>query len=218
VAASPTVSGAVPSNPASPTPTPPCPGGRLATPQRPFAACLKAPSPGLVLGARRAVSPLAHGPARDEARLTSSPARGHGHGHREDPRESPGDAIADALDPAARRAAQLAPPPVFTDSLGVPPQMHIAAADLEASVPRARVSMEELLPQLVRRIAWAGDRRKGTVQLELGAGAHSGTVITVHADGGRVRVEIDGAGDLSALRSRIDARLAKSGLAVEGVA
>ena len=75
--------------------------------------------------------------------------------------------------------------------------------------------MEELLPQLVRRIAWAGDRRRGTVQLELGAGPHAGTTITVHAEEGRVRVELEGpAGEL---RERILARLARHGLDVECV-
>lgn len=76
--------------------------------------------------------------------------------------------------------------------------------------------MEELLPQLVRRIAWAGDGRRGSVQLELGAGRHEGTVVTVHADDGRVRVELDGA-HVDELRSRIKARLERRGLSVEGV-
>jgi hypothetical protein len=211
VASSSSVSCAVLSNPASTTPT--SRTGPVA-PQRPFAACLKT-SPRWVPGPRGVASPTAAAqPLREGPELTPSAAR-RGRGE-EDPRE-PDDAIGDALDPAARRAAQLAPPPVFADPAGVPVTASPAGGDPGASVPRARVSMEELLPQLVRRIAWAGDRRRGTVQLELGAGAHSGTVITVHAEGGRVRVEVDGAGDLSALRSRIDARLAKSGLAVEGV-
>ena len=83
---------------------------------------------------------------------------------------------------------------------------------------RAR-SLEELLPALVRRIAWAGDRHKGTVRLELGAGVHAGTTVTVHADGGRVRVELGGAEgpDLDGLRARIDARLRGHGFDVESV-
>jgi hypothetical protein len=93
------------------------------------------------------------------------------------------------------------------------------ATATEEVASRARVSIEELLPQLVRRIAWGGDRRKGTVQMELGAGPHAGTTVTVHADHGRVRVEVDSAGgrggDIEALRSRIDARLKRRGLEVE---
>ncbi|GAC1532303.1 MAG: hypothetical protein NVS3B10_27340 [Polyangiales bacterium] len=83
---------------------------------------------------------------------------------------------------------------------------------------RAR-SLEELLPALVRRIAWAGDRNKGTVQLELGAGSYAGTTVTVHADGGRVRVEIAGTEgpDLDRLRARLETRLRGHGLDVESV-
>ncbi len=76
--------------------------------------------------------------------------------------------------------------------------------------------MEDLLPQLVKRIAWAGDRRRGSVQLELGAGRHAGTVVTVHAVDGRVRVELDGEG-VDELRTRIRERLERHGLALDGV-
>ncbi len=116
----------------------------------------------------------------------------------------------DALDPSARHAAHLAPPVTTTP---------IEATWVVAhEVVRAR-SLEELLPALVRRIAWAGDRHRGTVRLELGAGVHAGTTVTVHADGGRVRVELGGAEgpDLDGLRARLDARLRGHGLDVESV-
>ncbi|MBX3230235.1 MAG: hypothetical protein KIT84_24615 [Labilithrix sp.] len=105
---------------------------------------------------------------------------------------------ADPLDPDTRRFAQLAPP-AFTPVAAAP----VAAADEIA--PRARVSMEELLPQLVKRIAWAGDRRRGSVQMELGAGPHAGTVVTVHADDGHVRIELHG-DDAGTLQRRLEAR------------
>ena len=112
--------------------------------------------------------------------------------------------------PAARQLAQLS---------SVPNHL-VASSELIAGqtevAPRTRVSMEELLPQLVKRIAWAGDRRRGSVQLELGAGRHAGTVITVHAEDGRVRVELEGS-SASELRSRIRARLERHGLTVDGV-
>jgi hypothetical protein len=108
----------------------------------------------------------------------------------------------DPLDPETRRCAQMAPP-AFVPVAAAPP------VDAEVA-PRARVSMEELLPQLVKRIAWAGDKRRGSVQMELGAGPHAGTVITVHADHGRVRVELAG-DDSGALRRQLEAR----GFAVE---
>ena len=117
----------------------------------------------------------------------------------------------DPLDPATRQAAQLAPP----SGVAAAPLDAVRPADAEIA-PRARVSMEELLPQLVKRIAWAGDRRRGSVQLELGAGRHAGTVVTVHAEDGRVRVELDG-GSADELRSKIRARLERQGLAVESV-
>ncbi len=121
----------------------------------------------------------------------------------------------DPLDPATRRAAQLAPPP-GTPAPTEAPLSLVARSPAEAIAPHARVSMEELLPQLVRRIAWAGDRTRGSVQLELGAGRHAGTTVTVHADHGRVRVEVEGAGG-GELRDRIDARLKARGLDVESV-
>jgi hypothetical protein len=115
----------------------------------------------------------------------------------------------DPLDPSARQAAQLAPISFVTAAPPVLPH--------EAEIaPRARVSMEDLLPQLVKRIAWAGDRRRGSVQLELGAGRHAGTIVTVHAADGRVRVELEG-GSADELRSRIRSRLERQGLTVESV-
>jgi hypothetical protein len=79
--------------------------------------------------------------------------------------------------------------------------------------------MEQLVPELVRRIAWSGDGRRGTVRLELGAGPHAGTTVTVHSDGGKVRVllEARGSSDTADLRDRIDRRLRARGLDVECV-
>ena len=116
----------------------------------------------------------------------------------------------DRLDPGLRHAASLAPPIV--------PLAATNATAAEAPL-RAR-SLEELLPALVRRIAWAGDRHCGSVRLELGAGAYAGTTVVVHADGGRVRVEISGSEgpELDRLRTRLDTRLRGHGLDVESIA
>jgi hypothetical protein len=118
----------------------------------------------------------------------------------------------DWLDPSARHAAQLAPP-------GLAPGGIPAFNGSTASEPLRARSLEELIPALVRRIAWAGDRNKGTVRLELGAGLYAGTTVTVHADGGRVRVEIGGSEgpELDRLRARLDTRLRGHGLDVESV-
>ena len=116
----------------------------------------------------------------------------------------------DLLDPGLRHAASLAPPVV--------PFAATSPAVAAAAPLRAR-SLEELLPALVRRIAWAGDRHSGSVRLELGAGAYAGTTVVVHADGGRVRVEISGSEgpELDRLRTRLDSRLRGHGLDVESV-
>ena len=119
--------------------------------------------------------------------------------------------IDDPLDPLTRQAAQLEPPPgaLGLQSTGVP-----AIAPSEVS---ARASLEELLPALVRRIAWSGDGRKGTMRLELGAGPLAGATLVIHSDEGRVRVELNApAGQDKALwRERISARLDARGIHVD---
>ena len=92
----------------------------------------------------------------------------------------------------------------------------VAATRHDGPARTQAVSLEELLPQLVRRIAWAGDRRKGSAALELGGGRYAGTTVVVHADDGRVRVEVDGP-EADALRARIAERLDRRGIAVQSV-
>ncbi len=57
------------------------------------------------------------------------------------------------------------------------------------------------------------------MRLGLGGGAYAGAVVTVRADGGRVRVEIGGSEgpELERLRARLDTRLRGHGLDVESV-
>jgi hypothetical protein len=82
---------------------------------------------------------------------------------------------------------------------------------------RTRATLEDLMPALVRRVAWSGNAQSGAVVLELGAGALAGARVLVQADGGRVRVELSGPPglDLTEWRERIGARLAARGLSVE---
>jgi hypothetical protein len=147
-------------------------------------------------------------PSGQGATVSTSTSDGadSGAGTRDDARDA-----CESLDPSVRHVAHLAPPP---GTLGGA----VEAASTPAEPVRAR-SLEELLPALVRRIAWAGDRHKGTVRLELGAGVYSGTTITVHADAGRVRVEIGGneGPALDRLRTRLATRLRGQGLDVESV-
>ena len=83
----------------------------------------------------------------------------------------------------------------------------------------ARTSLEDLLPALVRKVAWSGDGRKGTVRLELGAGGMAGAEVVVQSDGGRVTVQLRApAGvDAEAWRKRVEGRLTARGLQVDGV-
>ena len=120
-------------------------------------------------------------------------------------------AAGDPLDPVARQAAQLAPPLA---------SMTTGATELgDVPAAMARTSLEQLLPALVRRVAWSGDGRKGTVRLELGAGGMAGAEVVVESDEGRVRVQLRApvGVDAEAWRRRVEGRLMARGLQVDGV-
>jgi hypothetical protein len=119
----------------------------------------------------------------------------------------------DPLDPATRQSAQLAPP--FSESGGV----QAPAAAAPPVEVRARASLEEVLPAVVRRIAWSGDGRKGSLRLEFGAGALAGGTLVVHADDGRIRVQLSAppGADASAWKERIVSRLEERKLHVDEV-
>ena len=117
----------------------------------------------------------------------------------------------DDLDPVARQAAQLAPP----QTTMAPVEREAAAA----AQTNARVSLEELVPQLVKKIAWSGDAQRGTVRMELGAGDLAGGTLTVSAENGRVSVHVAAppGTDANEWKSRIANRLAARGIAVDTV-
>jgi hypothetical protein len=117
------------------------------------------------------------------------------------------------LDPAARQAAYLGPPPSLDRSVLPGP------VPAEVTARRASASLEELLPSLVRKVGWSGDGRKGTVRLELGAGALAGGTLLVHAEDGRVRVHLTApsGASLGEWKDRISERLAARGLTVDEV-
>lgn len=80
----------------------------------------------------------------------------------------------------------------------------------------ARVSLENVIDKLVRKIAWSGNGRAGTVRIELGAGALSGATLLVQADGPEVRVTLDlppGA-DAAGWRQRLSERFSARGLRI----
>jgi hypothetical protein len=82
-------------------------------------------------------------------------------------------------------------------------------------------TLQQLWPALVRRVAWEGDARRATLRLELGTGALRGVAVLLECDGDLVHVRLsapaDAGADLDAWRGRIAARLARAGLAVDGV-
>jgi hypothetical protein len=84
---------------------------------------------------------------------------------------------------------------------------------------RAAVSLEELLPTLVRRVAWSTDGKRGTARLEIGSGDLAGATLLVHADAGRVRVqlEVPAGADARSWRERIVRRLAAREIPVDEV-
>lgn len=127
----------------------------------------------------------------------------------------------DPVDPLRRHRAALqapetfAPPGVFSPSPGVAP----ANVPLAVDRVRAAVSLEDLLPALVRRIAWSGDAERGTVRLEIGAGELAGATLLVHADAGRVRVHlrVPPGVDAAAWQARIRQRLESRRIVAEAV-
>ncbi len=114
------------------------------------------------------------------------------------------------LDPFARQAAQLAPPGALAPS---------EETENVAAQTNARVSLEELVPQLVKKIAWSGDAQRGTVRMELGAGELAGSTLTVSADNGRVSVHVNAppGTDTHAWRERLTNRLESRGLAIDTI-
>lgn len=128
----------------------------------------------------------------------------------------------DPLDPLHRHRAALAAPDVLSSPspLAMPhPPAATLLAGAATSTARAATSLEDLVPGLVRRIAWSGDRHRGTVRLELGAGELAGATLLVHAEGGRVRVHLDVPPGVDGGRwqQRIRNRLASRGVPADAV-
>jgi len=112
-------------------------------------------------------------------------------------------------------AAPTIPPLVLT-----PPPFTRAVSDSQAAATtHAAKSLEDLLPALVRRIAWSSDGQRGSVRLELGAGELAGATLLVHADAGRVSVHMDVPPGIDAAQweRRLRERLASRGLATDAV-
>lgn len=126
----------------------------------------------------------------------------------------------DVLDPLHRRRAAFGPPEgcaLFPPALAhLPPASPTNAVGTPSA---AALTLEQLIPALVRRVAWAGDRHRGSVHLELGAGELVGTTLIVHAEAGTVRVNMvtPNGVDTALWQERISRRLALRGIPTESV-
>jgi hypothetical protein len=131
----------------------------------------------------------------------------------------------DPLDPIHRHRAALAPPDMGSGTAHAHvPVIELAgpvlsASPTETTATRVATSLEDLMPALVRRVAWSGDGRRGTVRMELGSGELSGATLLVHADEGRVRVvlEVPPGVDAQGWKDRIAGRLASCGIAADSI-
>jgi hypothetical protein len=180
------------------------------------------------MGARVPMSaPVPVVPAAPAGMGVLRPAQGPQGGQTPNGPESRDDAARDdgPLDPLARHHASLRPHGALFSSPPTPPQgpetpaPAFAPPPTDATVQRAAASLEDLLPALVRRVAWSGDGRRGTMRLELGAGDLAGSTLLVHAEGGRVRVrlEVPPGIDAHGWQERIEQRLQSRGIPTDAV-
>jgi hypothetical protein len=109
----------------------------------------------------------------------------------------------------AQPAAALEPFAVLLESLG--------AFSPAVAESRAAPLPERLASEIVRTIAWGGDRRRGAARIELGGERFGGTKVTVEVDGDRLRLGLDTPPGVDSveLRQRLTARLERRGLSVE---
>jgi hypothetical protein len=82
-----------------------------------------------------------------------------------------------------------------------------------------RADFANAVEELVRRIAWGGDRSSGTARIEFGSGRYRGGIILVRAEGRDVTVELElpSGADGAELGSRLRARLEEKGLSLSEV-
>lgn len=94
-------------------------------------------------------------------------------------------------------------------------QLGATAAVTESA--RSLAGLEPVLEQLVRAVAWSGDRRRGVARIELGGSSFGGAKLWIESHGNALRIELDApAGvDASQLAARLTARLEARGLRVD---
>ena len=92
--------------------------------------------------------------------------------------------------------------------------MQPAANATPAALP-LRDDLQNLLTGLARRVAWGGDRRKGSARIELSEGALAGATLVVHTEQRAVSVELEltAGAQGQGLQERIQERLEARGFA-----
>ncbi len=123
----------------------------------------------------------------------------------------------DSLSSWARHCQQMTGPATMAPNLAAAKSSAVDAA--EAPERTARSSLQELMPQLVKTVAWSGDGTRGAVRLELGSGALAGGTLLVQANGSRVSVQLDtpAGTDTASWQRDIRSRLEARGLEVDDV-
>jgi len=126
-----------------------------------------------------------------------------------------------APDPEARPASDAVLDPLFcqlavnrgpSSFVQIDPPARVA----EVALP-LREDLQNLLTGLARRVAWGGDRRKGSARIELSEGALAGATLVVHTEQRSVYVELELPSGVAALRwqERIAERLEARGFAAQ---
>jgi hypothetical protein len=103
-------------------------------------------------------------------------------------------------------------------SLALPLSRLAPPSGLAERSPEASL-LAPVVGQLVRRLSWGGDGRRGVARIEVGAGSLAGATLLVTAEGGEVRVEVDlpPGGTAEAWANRLATALEARGVRVAGI-
>ncbi len=117
-------------------------------------------------------------------------SQAHGHGRRRapaDPDPDAGPTPESPLDPLSCQLAWCHGPAI---PRSITPLVASASAPAPTVLPEA-AELQQLLSGLARRVAWGGDRRKGSARIELSEGTLAGATLVVHTEQRSVSVELE---------------------------
>ncbi len=224
----PNLPGAVPGAPGAPSAAAAAPAGSFAAL---WAAAIGKTAPPHVVGGGSgtlAGGALAGGPeglpgaSTTTTRVSSAPQAARGHEPSTAPAHERGRDSRHPGNSSAKQAAHSEPHTLVDPSDFAPPTLATMAAPSSdtTETQRSAATLEDMFPELVRRIAWSGDKRKGAVRLEVGTGALEGAALLIQGDDtGKVQVhmQVPAGVDPDALRARIASGLQARGLAVDEI-